>query len=1244
MVKRVVLGRSGEEKVVDLLKDIQRRASEANTSPSGNKVLEGDEDFYWSRLDGSEHSMREIDEGLELAQGRIEEAAESLAQSQIRLDAAEQTVQSVESGLQTLENVTLPQAVADLEAADLAAKEALDELGGKLENIDISGELTPIREALEAAQQVADAASQVATEANTAANAASQAALEAAGIAASKGRVIVSETEPQGEDRISSNIWIQPVPDDPDTEIEEKAVTYVYLEATDQWQPTTSSELAQAAQNALDAREAAQQAQQRADTAVANASAAQAAAQAAQQTADQATLDARNAHNAAVEAAGTAEGIRADMAAGESVWADPSFERGWGGLPNLNPWAGRIDRSQEWSDSGEWSVKYTANGGDINNYGAYQYGPMIAEHWYLVTATVHAPAEEQQWNLTMDARTTADNSGEVIQYMVSGTDGRVTLASGETKSETWIFQAPAGTRGYRFWAGQTRDYNKPEHAGQVIYLDSFRMVDVTSSYPQYLAAKGAADAAQARADEAYAEAASKLDESEIDAKIVASANGKNSITRSLSAPSADGVVHGDQWYQVDGDGDAFASWYWGASGWTPSLIKNEMMESLDVHKLQVTGSAEMDEAVIDKLWVDGIAGKTATFNRLVVAGRELAPRMAEEAEPVWELSGTAEWGNNSYSSTGRALRMYPLSNNGSSTAGNALGPVTPVTPGAQYRFSTKIGRLGSSHATGGTLYIGFLQVNREGTPQGYGPYGVLGHTDSAYWDTVLEGDVTIPEGVHFVRPRVLLQGASGEASPNAHTTVYDLRISEKAGAVLIEDGAITTPKLTVTEDMSAAIVSAMSVNTKKLVVTEEAILNHATLIGQTVVDDINVQGKLIGKDGVFTGTVDFENVNVTGDLLAEKVSGKTLIGNSIIGAEITALESSGRSVYLAGDAVPWYSPVSPGAPDYYPGIRFAHENSAGNIGVIRSSPEAWTGTGVGALEMGIVGAKGEDTGAKVGVSDGSASLFGPTRFSGSTHVSGEIQATDWRASLKAGNSRLLVDGLPSQAQILLDTPGDITLQGKTVRLGPDLYDGNSPRLWLGAGNTFISSGGSRLDFESNRLYTTSPFVVGNGLRTTGNFTVEGTTNLQSNLRGSGSYVYFDSLPTSSSAGNMVIAHSNYRLYKGTSSRRYKKNIVNWSPDAERVLALQPRQWQHDDPKNDEIDERWHVGFVAEEVDNLGLKGLVAYVGDGRGGWRPEGLNYERFSAAQQVVLQKHEAEIKELRERIALLEAQNGTV
>src|SRR5699024_10377847 len=130
-------------------------------------------------------------------------------------------------------------------------------------------------------------------------------------------------------------------------------------------------------------------------------------------------------------------------------------------------------------------------------------------------------------------------------------------------------------------------------SGEGIDFDSVRVVDVTELV---LAEQAAADA-QARADEAYAEAASKLDESQVDAKITASANGKNSITRSTSPASGDGVVEGVLWVQVDSAGDAFRQWYWDGSAWKPAQIKSDMLESLDVHKLQVTGTAKIKEAV-----------------------------------------------------------------------------------------------------------------------------------------------------------------------------------------------------------------------------------------------------------------------------------------------------------------------------------------------------------------------------------------------------------------------------------------------------------------------------------------------------------------------------------------------------------------------------------------------------------------------------------------------------------------------
>ena len=70
MVMRNIIGKSGEEKVVDLVKDLQRRIDAANTTPAGDKVLEEGEDFYWARPDGTEHSMRNVD--LELEDARRE--------------------------------------------------------------------------------------------------------------------------------------------------------------------------------------------------------------------------------------------------------------------------------------------------------------------------------------------------------------------------------------------------------------------------------------------------------------------------------------------------------------------------------------------------------------------------------------------------------------------------------------------------------------------------------------------------------------------------------------------------------------------------------------------------------------------------------------------------------------------------------------------------------------------------------------------------------------------------------------------------------------------------------------------------------------------------------------------------------------------------------------------------------------------------------------------------------------------
>src|SRR5699024_7334983 len=78
----------------------------------------------------------------------------------------------------------------------------------------------------------------------------------------------------------------------------------------------------------------------------------------------------------------------------------------------------------------------------------------------------------------------------------------------------------------------------------------------------------------------------------------------------------------------------FRQWYWDGSAWKPAQIKSDMLEALDVHKLQVTGTAKIKEAVIDKVWADGIAAKSITSSRLVIASGNLVP------------NGDGERGNN----------------------------------------------------------------------------------------------------------------------------------------------------------------------------------------------------------------------------------------------------------------------------------------------------------------------------------------------------------------------------------------------------------------------------------------------------------------------------------------------------------------------------------------------------------------------------------------------------------------------
>lgn len=140
----------------------------------------------------------------------------------------------------------------------------------------------------------------------------------------------------------------------------------------------------------------------------------------------------------------------------------------------------------------------------------------------------------------------------------------------------------------------------------------------------------------------------------------------------------------------------------------------------------------------------------------------------------------------------------------------------------------------------------------------------------------------------------IAQQVSGDvvASLDAGKITAGTLDAERIGA-----GAITADKITVTQDLSAAVVDAMDAQVKRLVVTDEAILDHATLIGDTAAENLNVTKRLIARDAIVDGTLDVAQLNVTDAMSAAIVKAMTVEAKKLVVTDdailnqVTAIQS-----------------------------------------------------------------------------------------------------------------------------------------------------------------------------------------------------------------------------------------------------------------------------------------------------------------------------------------------------------------
>jgi len=104
-----------------------------------------------------------------------------------------------------------------------------------------------------------------------------------------------------------------------------------------------------------------------------------------------------------------------------------------------------------------------------------------------------------------------------------------------------------------------------------------------------------------------------------------------------------------------------------------------------------------------------------------------------------------------------------------------------------------------------------------------------------------------------------------------------------------------------------------------------------------------------------------------------------------------------------------------------------------------------------------------------------------------------------------------------------------------------------------------------------------------------------------------------------------------QLYYDTSSRRFKENIEPLDTDFSRILEATPVQYTRQNAP-----ERIEIGYIAEDMEALGLERLIGYDSEGQ----VETFNYEKMILYVVEVLKEQRREIRDLQNRLQSMESE----
>ena len=346
---------------------------------------------------------------------------------------------------------------------------------------------------------------------------------------------------------------------------------------------------------------------------------------------------------------------------------------------------------------------------------------------------------------------------------------------------------------------------------------------------------------------------------------MAAANGKNLNTYTDLAPaSKPGPAPAPDSTRTSGDihrnrnsstGEIWAEYQWTGSAWKEVSYGDEILRSLDVGKVTGgTGAFQQffadkliaDDATITKLWTDQLVGKTAAFTKLTIAPGNLFPDPYFQEPEQWVGSGVSIEDDPNMPN-GRRMTLTSSTSQSGAYYGTSGYRGVMLEPGASYRVRALI-RFGGNAPLEDRITLYSRMTKPDGSTTLVGtPINRTVVGEYAWHESTLN----VPDTVQG--PATFGFFTTGPYDKKGITYIGGVEVVRKAGAVLIEDGAVSADKINA-ESVGAAVGKFIELETSQLVATD-SIKTPEAVIDKIWADGISAKAISASSITVSTGNL-----------------------------------------------------------------------------------------------------------------------------------------------------------------------------------------------------------------------------------------------------------------------------------------------------------------------------------------------------------------------------------------------------